>query len=148
MYHLNSVKQYYRFWLYCGFTVSRKFFEGRRLVIAVLLKTKPGTCKTKSMKRSKHPNRTVNLQALKTTKIVISQFFYTIYRALKLQYHPAQYVCTHVCMHVCRDYSTHFINYFEWSCRHTNIHLIYWLSSCWCYEILQCYSIDSKQIIF
>ena len=35
-----SVKRYYRCWYYRGFTVSRNSFEARRLVVALLLKTK------------------------------------------------------------------------------------------------------------
>ena len=76
-------KRYYRFWYYHGFTEFRNFFEAKRLVIAILLKTKPGICKPNQWKRSKHSNRTVNSQAFVKTAINsnITVFLYTIYQA-------------------------------------------------------------------
>ena len=86
------MKRYYRFRYYRGFTVSRNSFEARRnsnnytIEDKSLLLAKPN-----QWKRSKHPNRTVNPQVLVKTAInsIIAVFFYTIYRALKLQYRPA-----------------------------------------------------------
>ena len=77
----------------------KTLFEAKRLVIAILLMKNAWYLQTKSTKRLKHPNRTVNLQAF--VKIAINSnitaFFYTIYRVLKLQYRPAlctMYTCT------------------------------------------------------
>ena len=85
--------RYYRFRYYRGFTVSRNSFEARRIVIATLLKTNVWylLAKPNQRKRLKHPNRAVNLQVFVKTAINsnIMVFFHTIYRALKLQYHPA-----------------------------------------------------------
>ena len=54
---------YYRFQYYRGFTLSRNSFEARRVVLAILLKTKARYLQNQINKKSKHLNRTVNLQA-------------------------------------------------------------------------------------
>ena len=67
--------------------MPKNSFKARGLLVTILLKKNKclhGTCKAKSMKKTtKHPNRTVNLQALVKTPINSN------IAALKLQYHPA-----------------------------------------------------------
>ena len=86
MYCLNFRETILSFSVLLRFYRIQKLFSGQHISNSYTTEDKSLVlAKTKSMKKSKHSNRTVNLQAFVKTAIK----WYTIYPALKLKYHPA-----------------------------------------------------------